>query len=218
MDRQPQVVGQRAHLDGQRGLRDDVRGAVAHDVDPQHLVPAGIHDHLHEAIGVRVRDGTPQRDEREFADLDLRPAFSASSAVTPATAISGSLKMTAGMQRTSISARDPQSLRRPPRPRAKPCAPASADRRRRRWRRCPRRSSAAAVDRDEAALDLDAHLLQPQPSEFGRRPTATSTLSASTVTPCRRRRPSPRRGRSSRSTILPWRRSAPRPPGLSACA
>ena len=36
--------------------------------------------------------------------LTLRPLFLASSAVMPAVAISGSLKMTAGMQRTSISA------------------------------------------------------------------------------------------------------------------
>ena len=105
VDRQADVVGERAHLDGERGLGDDVRGAVADDVDAEHLLGLGVDDDLHEAVGVGVGDGAPERDERELADLDLAARASRPRRrVMPAVAISGSLKMTAGMQRTSISA------------------------------------------------------------------------------------------------------------------
>ena len=65
------VLGQRAHLDGQRRLGDDVGRAVADDVDAEHLVRVGVDDDLHEAVGVGVGDRAAERGEGELADLDL---------------------------------------------------------------------------------------------------------------------------------------------------
>src|ERR1700690_1191768 len=74
VDGEADVIGERAHLDGQRRLGDDVRGAVADDVDAEDFLRGGVDDHLYKPVGVRVGDGAPERREGELADLDLAPA------------------------------------------------------------------------------------------------------------------------------------------------
>ena len=154
VDGEAEVVRQRAHLDRQRRLGDDVGGAVADDVDAQHLLAVGVDHHLHEPVGVGVGDGAAERREGELADLDLAPPFLvASSALMPGRGDLGSLKIDGGDARARPSppcAR--RSPRRPPRPRATPCAPASAGRRRRRWRRCRGRWCAAACRRGRSRV------------------------------------------------------------------
>src|SRR6185437_14867024 len=47
----------------------------ADHVDAEHLFAAGVDDHLHEAVGVGVGDGAPERREGELPDLDGTPAL-----------------------------------------------------------------------------------------------------------------------------------------------
>ena len=133
---------------------------------------------LRDAVGAAEGNARPDAPHGNFATATLRPCFSASVAVRPAHAISGSVKTTAG-----IAAGFRRRLRSPAI--ASTAARPSCD------ALCEHRLAgnvaygidallrrlAAGVDLDEAALVDLTRLSRPGTSELGRRPIDTSTRS-----------------------------------------
>src|SRR5262249_26008551 len=111
VDGEPQVVGHSAHLDPQAGLRDQVAGAVANDVDPEQLAGLAVGDDLDEALGVVDRQRPAERGERELADLELGVALGLRLVLLGRVgAISWPVTPTAGIARTSNAASWPAMI------------------------------------------------------------------------------------------------------------
>ena len=137
VDGQADVGGVGAHLDGQRGLGDEVAGVGADDAAADDPVGGLVEQHLGHALvaaqGQRAAAGGP--GEHALAVLDPGGLGLVLGDPDP-----GDLGIgvgdrgdDGGVEVAGVARRRP---RRRPCPRAWPCARASAARRRRRWRRC----------------------------------------------------------------------------------
>ena len=173
-----EVLGERAHLDRERASAMRSEAPLPTMWTPSTSFVSRVDDDLHEAVGVALAMARPSAANGNLPTLTLRPRVSASSAVMPAVAISGSVKMTAGMQRTSISALWPGDdlgddlglLRRLVREHRLAA-------RRRRWRRCRPRSCAAACRRGRSRVSIFTPTFsRPRLSEFGPPPDGDEHL------------------------------------------
>ena len=137
VDGEPDVGGVGAHLDGQRGLGDQVAGVGADDAAADDPVGGLVEEHLGHALVAAERQRAAAGGPGEHALAVLDPGRLG---LVLGDADPGDLGVGVGDRRDDRGVEVAVAARRRPRrrpcPRARPCARASAGRRRRRWRRC----------------------------------------------------------------------------------